>query len=484
MACITKTKTGKKAGYSIQFRDVDGRKRTLYGYLKESTARNDGEKIDRLVALLRRGEEVELKLVEWLETLPDSTYSKLRKWGLAPERVAPPTIRELSEIFLTGLQSVDRKPNTLRNRLSVVNILFDFFGAERPIHTITAKEALELDHFGKEKYAPATWGKNIRTVKQFFHYAVKEKWIRESPFADIRGANVSNPARFEFVSNETINRVLEACGNSQERLILCLARYGGLRIPSEIQYMEWEDIDFERKQFRVKSPKKETLSNQKKGIFTDKSIRYVPLFPELEKAFSEYFEDFPEGGPRRLFSMDKSLPKSLQISTVKQCVRDRFRAICRKAGIPVWGKFFQNLRSTRETELNQMQKFSFHEIARWIGHAPEVACRHYLQNTGESFRKASNLTTNSSAVSTYPSIEKGFDPSKYEVKLPEKIGTFLSTFASTHGLFTPSTTSPRSLPESRKTPKKQADSVHSFADSSREEKREKETVDSREGCRR
>ncbi len=66
---------------------------------------------------------------------------------------------------------------------------------------------------------------------------------------------------------------MAACPDDQWRLIFALARYGGLRIPSEIQKLQWADIDWEKSRFTVYSPKTEHVDG--------KGTRQVPLFPEL-----------------------------------------------------------------------------------------------------------------------------------------------------------------------------------------------------------
>ena len=66
---------------------------------------------------------------------------------------------------------------------------------------------------------------------------------------------------------------------------------------------------------------------------------------------------------------------------------DRLPArIIRKAGIEPWPKLFQNLRSTRETEL--AEQYPLHVVCAWIGNSQPVAAKHYLQVTEGHFRQA------------------------------------------------------------------------------------------------
>jgi len=55
-------------------------------------------------------------------------------------------------------------------------------------------------------------------------------------------------------------------------------------------------------------------------------------------------------------------------------------------GSPRWPKLFQNLRSTRETEL--ADDFPMHVVCQWIGNSQPIAAKHYLQVTDDHFTKA------------------------------------------------------------------------------------------------
>ena len=67
-------------------------------------------------------------------------------------------------------------------------------------------------------------------------------------------------------------------------------------------------------------------------------------------------------------------------------LRTQFNRIIRRAGYEPWPKLFQNLRSTRETEL--AEHFPLHVVTAWIGNSELVAAKHYLQLTDEHFIRA------------------------------------------------------------------------------------------------
>jgi hypothetical protein len=60
--------------------------------------------------------------------------------------------------------------------------------------------------------------------------------------------------------------------------------------------------------------------------------------------------------------------------------------ILERAGIKPWPKLFQNLRSSRESEL--MKVHGVEVACAWIGNTPAVATKYYLQITDEDYELA------------------------------------------------------------------------------------------------
>ena len=149
-----------------------------------------------------------------------------------------------------------QKPNTLKNYNATKRALLGFFGADRLLTDITAGDcddwraaqvAMEL--------APATIGRTVKRARQFFRAAVRKKMIAESPMQDVKAAPQENKSREYFVSVEETEKIIAACPDAEWRLIVALARYGGLRTPSETFALTWADVDWERNRIRVPSPK-------------------------------------------------------------------------------------------------------------------------------------------------------------------------------------------------------------------------------------
>ena len=97
-----------------------------------------------------------------------------------------------------------------------------------------------------------------------------------------------------------------------------------------------------------------------------KDSRQVPLFPELRPYLEEAWEQ-AEPGAEYIITRYRDCNANL---------RTQLNRIIRKAGLKPWPKLFQNLRSSRETEL--AQDYPIHVACAWIGNTQAVAAKHYL----------------------------------------------------------------------------------------------------------
>ncbi len=218
----------------------------------------------------------------------------------------------------------------------------------------------------------------VRRAKQLFRAALRKRLIAENPFADMRDCLVkANKAREFFVSPADAEEIIAACPGQEWRLIFALARYGGLRTPSETLLLRGCEIDWERGRFLVRSPKTE--------LHEGKDSRLVPIFPELRPHLEAAWDLTPEGAE---FVIAYRRDSNINLRT--QLLR-----IIAKAGLTPWAKLFQNLCSTRETEL--AETYPLHVVTAWLGNSQLVAAKHYLQVTDEHFTKATQQATHTRA---------------------------------------------------------------------------------------
>ena len=210
-----------------------------------------------------------------------------------------------------------------------------------------------------------------------FAAAKRRKLIYENPFADVRHGEGDPSGRQRFIDCEQTTRLLETAPDWIWRTIIALARYGGLRCPSEVLSLTWADVDWECERLRVVSPKTEHHAG--------KASRLVPMFPELRPYLDEAWEAAEKG--QEYVVPSKYRKAALGPEGWRNCnLRTQFERIIRRAGLEPWPRLFHNLRATRETEL--AGQFPVHVVAAWLGNTPRIALRHYLQVTESDFAKA------------------------------------------------------------------------------------------------
>jgi integrase len=207
--------------------------------------------------------------------------------------------------------------------------------------------------------------------RQFFATAIDKGLVEKNPFIhkQIKVAVRGNPDRRQFIPREVIDRVLAVCENDvQWQSIIALARYGGLRTPSETLALRWRDVDWENSLITIHCPKLERRERH--------ATRTIPLFPELRPILLRAFEESPTGNEYVVHKYQKS---SGNWGT-------QFERLIRRSGQEPWGMLFQNLRSSREIELSET--FPWFTVCTWIGHTREVAREHYMSVAAEHIARA------------------------------------------------------------------------------------------------
>jgi integrase len=223
------------------------------------------------------------------------------------------------------------------------------------------------------KQAENTVRRLCSRAKQFFRAALRQKLISENPFADMKrlAVGASSDERIKFIDRAKVGAVLAACPDDEWRAIFALARYGGLRCPSEIALLKWDHIDWAKGEIMVTCVK----TKHHEG----RDIRVIPFFPELKVILEAWRANAPADCE---FVITRA-------RSGKTNLRTQLERIIRAAKMKPWPKLFQNLRSSRETEL--MEDYPIQVVCAWMGNTPKVATKHYLQVTGEHFDKARSV---------------------------------------------------------------------------------------------
>ena len=375
----------KNGTYRITF-NLDGKRVTIYtGKMGPREAERLRDKVKELARIKERNGRIEESenIAKWVSTIIGTKlHTKLVNVGLL-ETVKDTQLGSFCETYIAS--RTDIKQQTRINLLSSKRMLVEHFGADKDLRAITPAHVSEFKAALMTRYANATTGRTLRRGRQFFAHAVDAGIINRNPFDKLKIPNQTNPSRLFFVDRETCQKVLETCPNLQWRLIFSLARFGGLRVPSELISLQWNDVLWSQKKIKVPSPKTEHIEG--------KDHRWVPLFPEIIEPLRQAF-DIAKDGEQFIF------PRTI---TGAVNLRKGLTSIIKKAGLSPWPKLFQNLRASRETEL--CQNFPLHVASKWIGNTPTVAMGHYLQVIDSDWEKATTTTEKSNTKSDTLGVE-------------------------------------------------------------------------------
>mgnify|MGYP001494668231 CR=1 FL=1 len=387
MASIVKDPNGRKR-LMIRVKNESDRKPIRIGKMDVSTAKSVAYHVGNLEAAALSSATVPQETALWLGLIDDGLRAKLSRWGLceppAHQAVEPesrPAGHPLGE-FIRGEISkrADIKESTRLVFGHSIRCLTEYFGEHRFIETITPGDMDDWLQWliGDQKLATPTVRRRSGIARQFFRAAVRKRIITENPAAHLKATVGGNPKLRHFVTREDAAKITDACPDVQWRTLFVLARFGGLRIPSEALLLKWSDIDWARGRIRVTSPKTE---RHERG-----AIRTIPLFPELRQTLTEAFEQAPDGS---VWVIDRYRDSG-------QNLRTHFRRIIARAGLQDWPKPWQNLRVSRATEL--AAQFPVHVSSSWMGHGVQVAAEHYLTVRDEDFERAVNGGAQSGAL--------------------------------------------------------------------------------------
>jgi integrase len=363
---------------TIQIVGEDGKRRPVrLGKCDGRTALAVKFHVERMIESKSLGMPLHADTIDWLRSVNDEFHNRLSNAGLCDardgnRRGAMP-LKKMLDSYIA--RRTDMKLWSIKMLQQARNKLIGFFGEDKPIGTITVADAADFKRHVGNDVSTAYVAKLVMLSRQFFRDAVDRELLEKSPFARLKAGSQKNAARQQFISRETIELAMKSAPNLEWKLIIALARYGGLRIPSETVPLRWTDVNFETGKIHIRS--------SKTAHHPGHESRNIPMFPELESLL-------------RRARAEASADAVFVIPTYRDPMRNLrtpFLHILTKAGTKPWPKLFQNLRSTRQTELTE--SFPAHVVCGWMGNSERVAQGHYLQVTEDHFAKAIARKSNS-----------------------------------------------------------------------------------------
>jgi hypothetical protein len=352
--------TGPGGRRTIQFYSGDGKRKSIrLGMVPAKLAEQVKLKVEALSVAAVSGMPIDNDTAQWVAKVGDDLAEKLAAVGLVAARKVA-TLDAFLRAYIAD--KTDAKRRTVVNLDACRRRLVEFLGAAVPLREVTEQNAEAWHRWLKTKYQGGTIHRTVGRARQFWKAALRRKLVDENPFLCLKPSAELDTSRRAYIDAATAEKVIDACP-PWLALVVALARYAGLRIPSELTNLRWVDVLADR--LRIDSPKT--------------GERFFPLTPALRRHLGRAFEIATEGAE---FIVEGETRRRGQGETL----RKPLLAACRRAGVPAWGKLFTNLRSSCATDL--AEEYPAHVAGAWMGHSAAVAAKHYLQVTDEHFGRA------------------------------------------------------------------------------------------------
>jgi integrase len=367
-------------------------------------------RVESLLTAKLAGTSLDRETAAWVGDIEGKIRDRLVKFELI-EKPADKLSTATLDAFIRDYLATrsDIKPSTRTNLERARDNLVTFFGADKPLAEITPGDADEFRLWlrrtkptkpGEPKppgLADNTARRTCGRAKQFFKAAKKKHLITANPFEEIGDCQVrANKSRERFITADEAKQVLAAIPGVQWQLVFALSRYGGLRCPSEHARLRPSDVDWANNRFTVHSPKTEHHGDGHES-------RVVPIFPELRPYLKAACDAAPKDAEYLLtlkgMARNRLTGKSANVGTT-------MAKFVKRAGLTPWPKLFQNLRSSRQTEL-EAQGFPTHVVCSWLGNSPKVANEHYLRTTEADFVKAAGVAEKSAGMGAGQDTQDG-----------------------------------------------------------------------------
>lgn len=380
MASISKQPKGRK---TVQFVGGDGKRRSVrLGKVNNKRAEEVKTRIEHLNSAKISGLPIDGDIANWVAKISDELAAKLARAGLIPSREAK-AAEALGPFIASYIaeHGPTVKPATVITWKQCERLLLEHFDPATPLQSITEGHAvgwrtyLLKRHNSRRKQtlhklSESTIRKRCACARQFFEHATRLRLVECNPFKSKRiPTSLPKPQQKEFVHPALAHKIMQQLPNWQLRLVFALARWGGVRVPSEPQQLTWADVDWAQMRLTVHSPKTEHHEGHEK--------RMIPIFDELYGPLQDAW-DMAEEGQTHILPMLQGKSGA--------ALRKPLLSAIEAAGGDVWPKLWVALRATRDTELRET--YPVHVVEAWMGHEDRVAKRNYTQVTNEHYQRA------------------------------------------------------------------------------------------------
>ena len=370
MATIIKDNAGKN--YVIRLTENESptgrRAKITCGGMTKNKAVEVKQHIQRIVVAKKANIAFEVATATWLGKLRGSIRSRLEELGLIDSLKSVPDVPEHTVVryvtdYING--RTDLSASTVRIYSRALHFAESYFGNETLLADVSPGMAKKFGTWLRapgRKSASEGLGDNtaklmIRQLKTIFKSAIDYKVLDKNPFQGMATAINVNENNQTMVESADVLKVMEHAVDEEFKAIIALARFGGLRTPSEFRYLKHGDFSKQggHPVFEVYC---------QKTAHTGKSTRMVPVFADL----APHLKGLVSSDSRR--ANDFVFSPRYRDSTDANIYNTFERAI-RSAGLEQWPDLWRNLRGSRAAELIDA-RYPLKNVANWLGNNPDT----------------------------------------------------------------------------------------------------------------
>lgn len=352
-------------GWRIHFYFRGKRRKIWIGKVSKTQAQKIGKHFEALKVAADTGAELPKATQDWVGQIGPKLRAQIASAGLLGMSEAPSKLGAFCDFYFES--RTDWAKSTLQRWQNLKKHLCSQFDEHRDVATITEADAESFARWARSHFKSQSHsGKIIADCRQIFTVAKKFRLIHLNPFHE--GINSSQPvdqSRNTYVSEEQIDKLI-ASATTEFAAVIASARYGGVRIPSEVLSMKWTDIDWDKRQIVIHDKKR-------------KKDKVLPLFPKWDAALSKLWQESPEG-QEYVFNHCRA--------SANKTYRKDLEQLIKRNKLEQWPKLWVTMRASRETDLKAMYPGAHHVVHDWIGNSQKVSEKHYDRITPEHFAKA------------------------------------------------------------------------------------------------
>jgi integrase len=325
--------------------------------------------LNRLIGAKSAGTKPDKGDLEWLGGLADAVHAQIEARGLCNPRIKPEVFADYLENYFESRAQV--AVSTKERWSTAIGHARQFFGT-KTLQALTREDAqgfrswlLKKKGQTKETMSEATVRKTCSILSGAVVEAVKRGLLSSNAFEAVPKSNMASPDSEAVVPATEVMKVIAYASHPEDKILLGLARFAGLRIPSEIDRLLWGDVNLAEGLLTVYAKKTERYG---------KTRRVIPIEPRLREILNSCK---PADAPDE----DHVLPYLRTHSALGV----RFRRLCKAAGVKPWDKCFTNLRKSFASDMCIGRSPS--DVAAWLGNTTPVFVKHYLRQQGEGYTR-------------------------------------------------------------------------------------------------